>query len=706
MESAIDDMTKALHYRPKSLTCINELVELLLEKNRPSEAYRIVSHSLKVNSSKLSVSKIKRLQQLQAQLVSKLTESESEPAVESEKTHHLHVDSRLEMVRNEHNRRFYFCATAPIGAEEELIIEEPSLFLLKRDGLPLYCTSCYRPCANTFWPCPGCTEVIFCSESCLQTALKGEHRLECGIAELLQSEVSSKTAQTYRLLTRCGIGHLLETATVSTYPPKEYFSRAKFTDEHSREEVSHWFHMAQCDLRAQVKHRNPVRNSSELAGAIFVYAMYCHKSEPLDESAKGEEQVSQLISTLAQDIAKVTLNEFGWHETVDQERQSIAAFQCLVGSNISHACEENATWVFYQGRLVVKAKVDIEAGQTVSISYGSFGNRSFYRRQEQVQAFTVACHCHKCAREVHKHFALRCSHCPGPVPYEMTKEDNAKTTLICMRCERPYEKVKKAKEVAGKFSATQRLLWLVQATMNDDEETIAQKEYIEEISKRMDQLAGYVDPNNEVWQGMIADLCELFCARKSFERVVSWLHWLATRFTIYLHCHLTLDAFEQLHQLDLWTTAYTAYLSKAADELLEETLAKHVSIGETFFKKTFAVLEKISHRSDIDSLVRDRPSLIKSLYKAVQDKWQQFADLTQSDMSVPDVNTELLLELSDDLQFLATVDEAASKKGVETNTLDDEAANKELAQCQPLTDNKEGIDSSGEDNSAEVGTEK
>lgn len=114
------------------------------------------------------------------------------------------IDSRVWMKQNEHHKRYEFFANELIPASQELLKERPALFILKSDGRSLYCGSCWRSCVNSFSPCPGCTEVVYCSEKCAHEN-EAEHGAECGLIGLLQGETNNVHAiQVFRFLVQHG----------------------------------------------------------------------------------------------------------------------------------------------------------------------------------------------------------------------------------------------------------------------------------------------------------------------------------------------------------------------------------------------------------------------------------------------------------------------------------------------------------------------
>lgn len=682
-------MFKAVKCFPNSYTCTQRLANLLIEGERYNEAYDVLS---KFQSSEMSALEMIELEQLKKQVVVLCSDFTATPmsSVETSKSHFISIDPRLEMIRNEENKRFFFCTKSYIPAEEELINEQPVMFVLKEAGRVVNCSECTKKCTNTFVPCEHCNEVIFCSENCLSKALNGEHRTECGILGLMQKEISAKSTHTYRLLTQLGHDRLVEMSdSFEAFSCDNYFPKAQLNTKLDSDEVTNWFHHAQCDMHKQLHHRSPNRTAHELTGAIFLYALYRYKSNL--KSMGSQEQVTRLIGILALDIAKTTLTQFNWHETVKKEQLPMGSFQCLIGAVIGHGCEPNATWSYYNGKLWIKSTKSIQAGEQIVISYGFFGSKSFYQRQEQMLSFLVACNCTKCALEVKQNFALRCHHCSsGPVPFETSNESFA-SSLLCMHCERPYMSVVKAQEVAQQFNATQQLIWLSNIILGDEAKGNTE-EYMNEISKRMNYLAAYLYPHYTCWCSMIVDVCELFVSNQMYEQAVSWLQWMADRFQIYLCCDKEIDSFEKLYRLHLFTTAITVYIETSADVLLSDTKAKLTSTGEVFFKHIFEALEVISDRVDIEQLVEDKSVLLQSMYQEAVFKWSKFVKITQSQMVIPVEISQLLLKYEEDYEFLVTNDE--NEDPLLKEPLTEEECNTE---SKPQSSSIQSINLSGED---------
>lgn len=655
-----ENLTEAFEYINEAIRCTPSTDFLCDCYSFRAELHRSLDDDL--ISVVEDVEKVFKLRQLKERV--KVLQSDTSEAIEVvptktiNKSHYISIDSRIEMVRNEENRRFSYCATKYIPADENLINEQPVMYVLKEAGRLVNCSQCTKKCTNTFLPCDHCTEVIFCSETCYSEAMNGDHRKECGIIELMQREISAKSSHTYRLLIQIGHERLAKMSdSFQEYDCDNFFPKAQQQSLLDSAEVDEWFQLVQCELHKQLHRRSPIRTAQELTGAILLFAMYRYKLN-ITKMVDSEELVTQVIGILAMDLAKATLTQFNWHETLKKEQIPMGSFQCLFGGVLEHGCEPNATWSYYDGKLWIKSTKGIQPGQRIVISYGSFGNRSFYRRQEQLNSFSVACNCSKCALEVKQNFALRCQHCPaGPVPLETGASKEVSPTLFaCMHCERPFIDLATAQEVAKQFAATQQLTWLMHVIGAEDEDEDTHKEYIEEISKRVNQLAGYIHPHYSRWLAMLADVCELFVAHQMFEHAVSWLQWLAERFEIYLACDKDTDLFERTRRLDLWTTAFTTYIEQSANGLLSDTKAKYITTVAKLFEQTFEAIEAIANRTDIDDLVENKNEMVQSMYQATVSKWVKFAKITQSKVDIPK-ESQLLLKYDEDFEFLVTTEE-------------------------------------------------
>lgn len=75
-------------------------------------------------------------------------------------------------------------ATRNIDAGEILLIEKPYSGVLLAEYAKTHCQNCFVKCSIPL-PCPKCPNVIFCSDKCLDVALKTYHSFECSILPII-----------------------------------------------------------------------------------------------------------------------------------------------------------------------------------------------------------------------------------------------------------------------------------------------------------------------------------------------------------------------------------------------------------------------------------------------------------------------------------------------------------------------------------------
>jgi len=243
--------------------------------------------------------------------------------------------------------------------------------------------------------------------------------------------------------------------------------------------------------------------------------------------------------------------------------------------------------------------------------------------------------------------AFCCPYCNGPVPYN--EETPTDKPLACMQCEQLYEHSSLAKTILSKFGRTQTILWLIQAsnvTTND--------KYLKMASTQMDILCGYIYPFNAQWLQMVADLCMIYYEQKDYSKTVEWLQWLVDRFELFLGSAKHLDKLEQLHQTNLWTSAYTEFLAKKMINSKNNSLTRYVKTGEQMFLQRFTLLGQIYQERNFEHLVADKSAVLKTLHREAVQKWRRFVEISGSEMVITEAIDETLYDIEDDLEFLAT----------------------------------------------------
>ncbi|XP_066953500.1 uncharacterized protein [Macrobrachium rosenbergii] len=92
-----------------------------------------------------------------------------------------------------------FVATKDIKPGEVLGVERSFAAVLEQDLLTTNCSTCTLLCVNPL-PCPGCSQVVFCSKSCRVKGLSEDHWLECKILSSVLAYGLGTLARSYKLL--------------------------------------------------------------------------------------------------------------------------------------------------------------------------------------------------------------------------------------------------------------------------------------------------------------------------------------------------------------------------------------------------------------------------------------------------------------------------------------------------------------------------
>lgn len=209
--SALLDIEAALHFRPHSYSCIRRKIDLLEDLKRPREAYLFLDDILRRSQAlKLTSEKLHKLMAKKRYFQESGLTDASKTTAEEKKVGNLTFEEKVSMKQNEKHKRFGLFARQFIASGTIVLKERPEIFVLKSDGRSFYCTNCWSECANTFWPCFQCSDVVYCSFKCSQEN-STEHAPECGIVSHLQTDSAQVHAiQVYRYLVKHGHEKLLD----------------------------------------------------------------------------------------------------------------------------------------------------------------------------------------------------------------------------------------------------------------------------------------------------------------------------------------------------------------------------------------------------------------------------------------------------------------------------------------------------------------
>lgn len=347
----------------------------------------------------------------------------------------------IQLVSDAHGGRFYQ-TEEHLTKGETILIEKSRSLVLFHEQLGKFCTNCYKDIL-TAWPCPGCTEVFFCSAQCARHAHDTFHREECGLyGFMLGDDNFYSLPHVFRFYCQFGV----ELATRVELAGPEQYSLEDFVGNYlshqamqrcSIEEMNQEERELCCRaLSSLLSHRNKRDASRELCHTLVAYALVYllkHRGQLngwLDEDENGSvslDKLSQLAECLATAMMRTSTNGFCWGMTrtvgphQEEELIRVASCVCLVASFLNHSCTPNVTWNIEGGTIELTAQRDIEPGESLTICYGPRHSTPFEQRQYRLRDdYLFFCRCELCLVDSARNepLTLRCfvhDSCPGPM---------------------------------------------------------------------------------------------------------------------------------------------------------------------------------------------------------------------------------------------------------------------------------------------------
>ncbi|OWR44094.1 hypothetical protein KGM_213148 [Danaus plexippus plexippus] len=304
-------------------------------------------------------------------------------------------------------------ADRDIQAGEILLIEEPHGGVLLSEFSKSHCQNCFNKCLIPL-PCPKCPNVIFCSEKCLDIALKSYHGYECHILPLLWKSGCSVT---------CHIA-----LRMITQNSKDYFMKImqdlkeKPTGPYKTEDYRNIYHLVSHENK---RTKQDILHRTEMA--IFLLKLleisgYFNGSPrkisiPIDElktMALDEQCIDDAASFGCLILKNLQVLQFNAHEVFEiqclkpkdgtrflkHEGKSVfiggAVYPTLALFN--HSCEPGIVRYFCGSRIVVCAVKNIRKGEEVAENYGPiFTTVPKDKRQSQLkEQYWFDCKCLPC----------------------------------------------------------------------------------------------------------------------------------------------------------------------------------------------------------------------------------------------------------------------------------------------------------------------
>lgn len=178
------------------MSCLERKIELLQKLNRGTEAYSTVNDLL--NSKQFTEpKKMEQLKTWKAELKQfkpkgglHVEKANKEETNNSGDKCFLSLSTRAELYRDTYNSRIGLKATGDIAVGTKVLVEQPVVSTLAKQSISSHCANCLVNCANTFWPCSHCIEVVFCSQKCAKQ--DSVHVKECGVVGVIYCRMSAQ----------------------------------------------------------------------------------------------------------------------------------------------------------------------------------------------------------------------------------------------------------------------------------------------------------------------------------------------------------------------------------------------------------------------------------------------------------------------------------------------------------------------------------
>lgn len=323
-----------------------------------------------------------------------------------------------------------------------LVGESPyvcNLAACRRDD---YCYSCFGKLHSCGISCPTCTQVLFCSEKCLES--KADiHSLECNKFINFQDELGVAYLVAHIIFkTRCEFSripiHSRKTFEYKTFDEVASISNCDWPDLVYKNDYS--------SVVSLQDHANEYDYDAVMGLTLTaVYLLTAIRNLYREEipNIANEEMTPQIGSAILRHLMQLQTNLIS---ILDQDLQSLVA----VGPNLSairetpvgvgiyptvsllnHSCSPNVLSLFHRNKLVIRAAKSLECGSEINYCYGPCIRRDTKKdRQAQLRSqYFFDCNCDCCSQgQEDETRCFICPNCQGPVIY------NRDRTNRCLKC--------------------------------------------------------------------------------------------------------------------------------------------------------------------------------------------------------------------------------------------------------------------------------
>ncbi|KAK7084937.1 hypothetical protein SK128_013959 [Halocaridina rubra] len=327
-------------------------------------------------------------------------------------------------------------ATRNIKPGEILAVEDAFCLNVAEPRVYSYCGHCATVCIDPL-PCPGCGVIVYCSFTCRNKSLTGEHWLECRIVPILLPLGLISYSQVIRMFR-----HYSHKQVMGIIDEVKKEKRVKL-EEAGRNSQGIYSSNSYRPVYRLCSHKEKLSFEQllEFCQIAYVLTKLLIKSERYFVDEKGVPYVpskNDCIATGAivlSNIIKLEHNSIKLHDN-KQRSSYIGEGLFLALSLINHSCVPSAFHYTIGRTMVVRARRPIREGEEISISYTfDFFDEEFPSRRKNLEKYFITCDCLACEKRwpilvMLPETLCRCAKCSSPLPA---------AEQVCHKCKIDYK---------------------------------------------------------------------------------------------------------------------------------------------------------------------------------------------------------------------------------------------------------------------------
>ncbi|XP_050521268.1 SET and MYND domain-containing protein 4-like [Daktulosphaira vitifoliae] len=347
----------------------------------------------------------------------------------------------------------------PVG--KVILIEKAYASVLLQKYGHSHCTNCFNKLIAPL-PCPGCSNVAFCDESCKEVAMKSYHAFECLMMPTLFShEISISCLIALRIITQKPLKYftsiefylnkLQESKLPSIkYEPNDYinlYSLVTHRESRSIHDILHRAHLATYFLwnlkktNYFPKHDN--ENEFLTDDEAFIGSLILHHLELLQFNAF---EVSEIQDSSGNDQHSIFIGG------------SVYPTLAL----LNHSCNPCVVRYHKGTSVIVQTIRELDVDDPITENYGPmFAFHTKDERQNTLKKrYWFECHCIACSQdwplynemEMSRSLRIKCSNCKNAITISSESMDFTAKCNICFKSTNLFEDLKVLQKTESLFS--------------------------------------------------------------------------------------------------------------------------------------------------------------------------------------------------------------------------------------------------------------